>query len=466
MTVTTPSPTRSLSGPRIAIFDNLANSAYIQAKVLRRIGQPVDVVLDPMDRYVMSDPRWDELDLELPSDQLADPTLPDCEMPDWIKRQPGTYASRPFANAGVAKYALGTLGRFLALGSAGRRSLREAGWRGAWLASQRSWVLHTLASYDCVIAYGMGPVWAALAGVPCLAQTWGGDITMAPFYDTGDWENHERVPLPGPRAELFAQAKLQRFGYRHAARVLLTDPRFMPYARRLGLEKKSLHLGFVIDTQRYVPAPAPELRRGLLRDSDDGLVVFVPARQDWEWKGSDRLLRGFAKVARIHPQAVLVCAGWGADIERSRRLIDELGIRERVRLLPCAMSKARLLRYYQAADVVADQFTVGSYGGSALEAMSCARPLLISLDEDRFRPVFDSLPPVMNVSNAEQIASALDRLLGDPLLRARLGEQARAWVVENHGPALAKRTIELCEEVLAEAPPAVASHDTEARAFR
>jgi glycosyltransferase involved in cell wall biosynthesis len=284
--------------------------------------------------------------------------------------------------------------------------------------------------------------------VPSVAVTWGGDITMVPFYDTGDWEGHESMPLPGPPRELFAQAKLQRLGFRRAGRIVLPDPRFAPFAERLGHSAKTAEIGVFIDTDKYAPGPESELRRQLLGDRH-GLIVFMPSRQDWFWKGSDRLLRAFADAGSRHEDAVLVCAGWGADLDRSKRLIAELGIGDRVRLLPYAMSKSRLRRYYRAADVVADQFTVGSYGGSSLEAMSCARPLLIHLELERFNGAF-SLPPVVNVAEPEAIAKALDRLLADPEERARVGAAARQWTLANHGPALVDRMLELCGAVIAE----------------
>jgi glycosyltransferase involved in cell wall biosynthesis len=247
------------------------------------------------------------------------------------------------------------------------------------------------------------------------------------------------------REELFTMARLQRLGYARAGRIVLTDPRFDPYAARLGHGTKCVHLGFFIDTEKYAPGPEPELRRKLLGDRD-GLIVFMPSRQDWYWKGSDRLLRGFAESGR--DDAVLVCAGWGADLERSKALIAELGIGDRVTLLPWAMSKGRLRRYYRAADVVADQFTVGSYGGSALEAMSCARPLLIALDRERFAGRFEQFPPVLNVAEPAEIARALARLLGDAGERAAVGEAARSWVIANHGPPLIDRVWRLCRDVV------------------
>jgi glycosyltransferase involved in cell wall biosynthesis len=438
---------RSEEPLRIAIFDNLANSAYIQAKMLRRLGADVALVLDPFDRFVMSDPRWEEVDAEIPADDLVGASLPPCELPPWVRTDPAAGDSP--ATGRIARN-LRLLRELPGTAPAWGLAARRAGWRGTRMVLERSWVVRTLASYDCVIAYGAGPVWAALAGVPFLAVTWGGDITMVPFYDTGDWEGHGVVALEGSRGELCAQARLQRLGYERAARILLTDPRFVPYAERLGHADKCEPIGFLIDTERYAPGREDELRRELL-GGREGLIVFTPSRQDWYWKGSDRLLRGFAAAAAGRPDALLVCAGWGADILRSQALIAELGIGDRVRLLPHALSKPRLLRYYRAADIVADQFTVGSYGGSALEAMGCARPLLINLSPERFAGRFTSLPPVMNVSEPEQIAAALTQLFEDPEARARLGEQGREWVVQNHGEVLAHRVLELCRAAVIEA---------------
>ena len=435
-------------GPlRIAIFDNLANSAYIQAKMLRRLGADVALVLDPFDLFVMSDPRWEEIDAEIPADELVGAPLPPCELPPWVLADPASSDGR---DAGRVARNLRLLRALPGTAPACGLAAKRAGWRGTRMVLERSWVVRTLASYDCVIAYGAGPVWAALAGVPFLAVTWGGDITMLPFYDTGDWEGHGDVALDGSRGELCAQARLQRLGYERAARIVLTDPRFLPYAERLGHAGKCAHIGFLIDTERYSPGREDELRRELL-GGREGLIVFTPSRQDWYWKGSDRLLRGFAAAAAGRPDALLVCAGWGADILRSQALIAELGIGDHVRLLPHALSKPRLLRYYRAADIVADQFTVGSYGGSALEAMGCARPLLINLSPERFAGRFTSLPPVMNVSEPEQIAAALTHLFEDPEARARLGEQGREWVVQNHGEVLAHRVLELCRAAVIEA---------------
>lgn len=304
---------------RVAIFDNLANNAYNQAKVIRSLGEAVDVVLDPLDRYVMSDPRWEDLDTELPPDELAGARLPSCELPEWVVAEPGALdegqGERTGGGGAVAAgrrlRRLAHVARRPALYGAIARAAHLAGWRGARMALQRAWVIETLSRYDCVVAFGMGPAWATLAGVPFMAETWGGDITMLPFYDSDQWEGYGEIELPGPRRELAAQARLQRAGYRGAGRILLTDPRFFPYAERLGHAAKSVHLGFCIDTEKYSPEPEPELRRRFFPEGE-GVLVFVPSRQDWYWKGSDRLPAG---LRRRHARA----AGGGAGLRRMGR---------------------------------------------------------------------------------------------------------------------------------------------------
>ena len=90
---------------------------------------------------------------------------------------------------------------------------------------------------------------------------------------------------------------------------------------------------------------------------------------------------------------------------------------------------------------------------AASEAMSCARPLLISLAPELFDGRFTVFPPVMNVAEPDQIAAALTQLIDDRNVRAQLGERAREWVVQNHGQALARKVLELCQAAVTEAPP-------------
>ena len=420
---------------RVAVYDNLGNNAYEQVKAFRRLGVEADVVLDPLDTFVMSDPRWEDLDLELPADELDVAALPaGAHVPAWVRSAPAGRDPRSLPGLAVGA---------LRVPPEVGRALRVAGLRGAQLAAGRSWVLRTLREYDLVYARGVGPAWCALAHVRCIAQTYGGDITITPFLDRPGFEGAEHTPVQSPSGEDRAVARLQRAGLQACERVLLTDPRFGPFAERLGLSERSEFVPFVLDVEKFSPGEDAALRRELLGGDGAGVLVLVPSRQDWRWKGSDRILRGFAAAAGGRPDARLVCAGWGEDLDRSRALAAELGIDERIVLLPNALSKSRLVRHLRAADVVIDQVVLGSYGTSALEAMSCARPLVMYIDPARFEGLFGEPPPVCNAESADDVGRELARLIDDAGLRVAAGEAGRRWVVENHGDGVARRLLEL-----------------------
>ena len=409
---------------RLAVLDNIANNAWIAAKALRREGVDADVVLDPLDRFVMSDPRWDLAELEVPGDELVGARLPDMKLPEWVRRDDGN----PVTGRASAARALATVP------AAALRAGRVAGRAGLNVAAPRAGLIRTLGDYDCVLGFGLGAMLAALAQVPCVAHTWGGDIMSIPFYDAE----------PGAPAGRIALAKLQRFGYGKAVRLLLAEPRYLGAAQRLGLGAKAEFTPYFIDTEMYVPGRDPELRRELVGDAS-GALVFVPSRQDWEWKGSDVMLRGFAALTGpAAAEARLVCSGWGVDLEQSKRLAGELGILDRVRFLPHAMSKPRLLRHYQAADVVMDQFVLHSLGGSSFEAMSCECALVSSLDRPAFRDAYGEEPPLVEARTPDAIGVALGELLADSERRAGLGRRAREFVRRHYGDELARNVAAIC----------------------
>ncbi len=208
----------------------------------------------------MSDIRWEDLDLELPTERLDRAELPeDAPVPDWVRR-PLPTARDARSRAGLAEGALRSMPACVG-------GLRRGGLYGAYLVEVRSWVLRTLREYDVVFARGAGPAWCALAHVRCIAQTYGGDITIAPFLDQPSFPGAEHAPASTASREDRAVARLQRHGLQRSERVLLSDPRFFPFARRLGLADRAAFVPFVLDTEKFVPGQQLELRRQLVGEN-------------------------------------------------------------------------------------------------------------------------------------------------------------------------------------------------------
>lgn len=416
---------------RLAVFDNLANNAYIQVKCFRREGISADLILDPRDRFAISDPRWEELDLCVPSERLDRDQLPEWpEEPQWVRREPRLPLQGRWNRLSIARGGMRIPGKVF-------QAARLGGRHGAVVCMDRSWVIRTLTEYDLVLAWGLGPAYCALAGTRFFSQSWGGDLTILPFADSDGYEGAGSGSTASLSAVEKALAPLQRWGLEHAEGLLLGDPRYDEWVDRLGLTGKVVPvMNTLVDTDRYSPGDETQLRRSVLR-TDDEVLLFAPSRQDWYWKGSDAMIRAIALLAASGESVRLVCAGWGADLDRSRALAVSLGVSERMVFLPYAMSKRRLARWYRAADVVLDQFSLGSYGTSALEAMSCGKPLITYLDETRFGGRF-SRPPVISAKQDVEIADAVRRLLCDETARLDAGSRSRSWVVETHGPPAAR----------------------------
>ncbi|MCL8208861.1 MAG: glycosyltransferase family 4 protein [Actinomycetia bacterium] len=168
-----------------------------------------------------------------------------------------------------------------------------------------------------------------------------------------------------------------------------------------------------------------------------GPVIFHPARMSLG-KGSDVVIRAFARVRRRYPEARLLLAGtertvdWhqqqSAEIAGMMEIVRELGLEGAVAWRPFAWQE--MMPAYDGADVVVYPSVMPEpFGIVAIEAMARARPLIVS---DR-----GGLPEIVEHEisglvvpggSEEALADAILRLLDDPVTARRLGQAARERV--------------------------------------
>ena len=271
------------------------------------------------------------------------------------------------------------------------------------------------------------------------------------------------------------QGRLLALGYRLAEACIITNPDVLGSAKRLGLR----HYRFIphpVDETKYCPGETPladelrrELRECLARAAGLGgsgaaplasqpLIFFCPSRHEWsngsDSKRSDRAIRAFGRYVREAepaglPAAALVLTKWGTDVRASQQLCRELGIEGRV-VWRHPMHKMRLLEYYRAADIVLDQFheAVGSFGTVTVEAMACARPVIMYFNPQVHEWCLEENPPIQSALTTPEIYGRLVALAGSAERRAAIGAQSRAWVERWHGwQRVAEAHLELYREV-------------------
>jgi glycosyltransferase involved in cell wall biosynthesis len=417
-------------GARILHLGNVAQNGYLNAKFQRRLGLLADVACD--ERDALAQPEWEEA--RVPSDVGALDIWPvglsvdGWRRPDWVLPLRRVRRGRRIAYAAALRASRARIAEIQRRLALSEDDAQEA-FRRVWLEAQLLGRMRPLlARYDIVQAYGGNALLPLVAapGRPYVAFEHG-TLRELPWEDS---------PF----------GRLTAMGFRHAAVTVITNPDVLESARRLGLEDL-VFIPHPIDEEKYSPGESEWRTR--LRREGVSLMLLAPARQDWREKGNDVLLRGAASLLREQVHAVLYVGDWGVDLERSRALALELGIADSVRWLP-PVPKVELIDLYRAADVVLDQFVLGTFGGTAPEALACAKPVVMAFDPALHGWCFPEQPPIVPAATTEEVAAALSRLAAAPAERVRLGEEGRAWVVRNHNWRLvAERHSEIYERVLA-----------------
>lgn len=201
--------------------------------------------------------------------------------------------------------------------------------------------------------------------------------------------------------------------------------------------------GFDLGRLRARPPLADELRRRYAQP----LLVFALGRHVY-YKGFEFLIRALAGL----PEAVLLLGGQGPLTQDLARLARDIGVEARVSFVG-RIAEAELPAYYHACDVfcLPSVERAEGFGIVQIEAMAAGRPVVccelhngvnwVNRDGETGLVV----PP----GDAPALAVALRRLANDRELRQRLGEQARARVLQEFTTeAMARGTLEVYKQVL------------------
>lgn len=354
---------------RVLHLGNTNNIGYEVACGLREIGVEADLLVDKTD-FLTSNPQWEHEDLD---------------SHDWI---------RYYRNVD-------------------RHAVRIGGLRMRFpyfhRLEQFRDMMDMVRRYDIVQAYNYDVILClGQFKKPYVAFCIGGDLNITAF----------KKNLVG---------LLLRWAYRRARYVLYSNINMIESVKKLKLAN-ALFMPLPINTEKYKPCSESALRREL----DSEIVLFSPTRHDWEVKGNEKLLHAFAQLVRQSRRSVkLILCSWGRDLDRSRTLCSTLGIEDHILWQPL-MPKNELLKFYQAADIIIDQFNLGAFGLVTLEAMSCAKPVILNYDKDFAQACYSEMPPLWYAADSHEIVHGLTELLENQHKRIELGAKSREWVLKYH----------------------------------
>jgi glycosyltransferase involved in cell wall biosynthesis len=148
-------------------------------------------------------------------------------------------------------------------------------------------------------------------------------------------------------------------------------------------------------------------------------------------KGHEVLLRAFARVHSIFPQATLQIIGDGPERERLELLAQQLDVHKQAHFLG-RRTRRQVAEAMQECSIFALPSTYEGLGCVYLEAMSCGKPAIGCYGqgiEEVIRSASNGF--LVRPNCIDELESVLTTLLRDAELRNKLGKAARETVTQN-----------------------------------
>ena len=172
---------------------------------------------------------------------------------------------------------------------------------------------------------------------------------------------------------------------------------------------------------RFTNADGDGVRRGLLGDKYDKMVLFIGALE--KIKNIPSLLRAVKLVLSAHPRTLLVLIGGGPEREHLETMCHELAVAAHVRFLG-AIPYDELPAYFAACDVFVLPSWSEGFPKVLLEAAFAAKPIVVTDVGGVGDIVADGESGYIVANNdSGQLAEKVAELLSDPEKARQMGRQ-------------------------------------------
>jgi glycosyltransferase involved in cell wall biosynthesis len=196
-----------------------------------------------------------------------------------------------------------------------------------------------------------------------------------------------------------------------------------------------------VDIERFKPREETSAKKELGISTNTNVIGIIAALK--AEKNHSMIFRAFKKVLDSFPDSQLLIVGdqlygnvnlqgkisyTGDYSAKMNNLIDELGIRQRCTFLG---NRNDVERIYPACDMtVLPSLTEGT-PNVLLESMACGVPVIATNVGDNSQIVKEGkVGFLVEVDNVDRMVDRIKTLLGDNILRNKMGKQARNWVLK------------------------------------
>jgi len=232
--------------------------------------------------------------------------------------------------------------------------------------------------------------------------------------------------LPDMATKLYDRT-IGRIILRHADKVIVNSPSDANRILRAGVDEKNLAvIPNAIDRQHWTPYLGQDCQEFARRYNLLGKKVILFTGQIIKRKGIDHLLRALLTIVKSRPDTTCLFAGDGSHKTQAEALAKQLKIEAHVQFAG-TLSDSDLAMAYKRADVCVLPSLSESVPTSLMEAMIFSKPV-VATDIEGIRDFFGEVALLVPPQNADELSSAILKVLDDQTLATRLGEEGRRLV--------------------------------------
>ncbi|CDI06473.1 glycosyltransferase [Candidatus Nitrosotenuis uzonensis] len=368
---------------KIVFFGNGAQMNYVITKFLRKKSNiEVDLLLQDYNHPFLDHPAWDDIPIKIPQkimksniieakkifDQAIN--INKWKMPSWVIEKPINYS---FLDKLITKYFD----------------------KQYYIKKQIRYYVNDLKNYDFVFTDCVGAISALLAKKPFAIRPFGSDIDIHAF------ENNYR-------------GKMIRKALKNTTAIFAHA--YTDNLRTLRINAKRYETSVIIDTETFKPNnssknPIPDF--------------FLASRLDFKEKGTDKLLRLFAKLIKSY-DAKLFCLDYGSDVKQTHDLVNYLGIEKNVIFYNFVASKPVLNELFNKHTAVIGNLNYGTIGTTELEALACNKPVISFVKP---KTEIEKKLPILNSRSEDEIYENLKNIIE----KRNLPSGMREFIKKNFG---------------------------------
>lgn len=193
-----------------------------------------------------------------------------------------------------------------------------------------------------------------------------------------------------------------------------------------------------IDTDMFCPGP---------RDHVADTINLLCVSRFVRGKGVEYVVRAIGILVKERPNLHLTLVGEGPERDRICELIESLGLNDNVSIIDF-VPYDRMPRVFQDSDIFVLPSLHEGVPRTALEAMSCGLPVVIS-DFSHLRDLIDGGGLMFPKKDVQALANNLRILIGDDDKRTRMGQIARERIVREYSwEKTVSGTLQLYQKVI------------------